>query len=184
MPPVTLVSVRIPTPIGELVAFVDHGAVCALDFADGGRDPLRDLEKRFGRFAVREEPDALGLRRCFEAYRGGDLRALDDIPVDPGGTAFQRKVWAALRKIPAGKTASYAEVARRVGAPRAVRAVGAANGRNPVAIVIPCHRVVCSDGSLGGYGGGLERKRWLLAHEQASLPGLGPEPAQRPLFGG
>jgi len=90
--------------------------------------------------------------------------------VDPGGTPFQRAVWAALRRIPPGTTCSYTDLARAVGAPTAVRAVGTANGANPVAVVIPCHRVVRSDGSLGGYGGGLDRKRWLLEHEKAALP--------------
>jgi methylated-DNA-[protein]-cysteine S-methyltransferase len=92
--------------------------------------------------------------------------------VDPGGTPFQRRVWDELRRIPAGSTVSYSELARRLDAPKAVRAVAAANGSNPVAIVIPCHRVVAADGRLWGYGGGLERKAWLLAHEGVALDGL------------
>ncbi len=93
-----------------------------------------------------------------------------DLPLAPAGTEFQREVWAVLRTIPFGATWSYAEVARRIGRPGAVRAVGAANGQNPIGIVIPCHRVVGSDGSLTGYGGGLPRKRWLLTHEGVELP--------------
>jgi methylated-DNA-[protein]-cysteine S-methyltransferase len=92
---------------------------------------------------------------------------VDDILVEPGGTAFQRGVWTALRRVPAGTTVTYAQLARTVGRPAASRAVGAANGRNPVSIVIPCHRMIGSDGSLVGYGGGLPRKHWLLRHEGA-----------------
>jgi methylated-DNA-[protein]-cysteine S-methyltransferase len=105
------------------------------------------------------------LRRYFE----GDIRALDRLEVDVAGTPFQRKVWTALRGIPVGSTTGYGMLARKIGAPGAARAVGLANGRNPVAIVIPCHRVVAHDGTLGGYGGGLRRKEWLLQHEGALL---------------
>jgi O-6-methylguanine DNA methyltransferase len=92
-----------------------------------------------------------------------------DVPLAPRGTAFQLSVWSALRQIPPGSVMSYGEVARRIHAPRAVRAVGAANGQNPIAIIIPCHRVIGSDGSLVGFGGGLDRKRWLLDHERGQL---------------
>jgi methylated-DNA-[protein]-cysteine S-methyltransferase len=91
------------------------------------------------------------------------------LPLDLRGTAFQRTVWAALRAIPPGDTVTYAELARRVGRPGAARAVGSAVARNPVSIVVPCHRVVGSDGSLTGYAGGVERKRWLLAHERKAV---------------
>lgn len=99
------------------------------------------------------------------AYFRGELAAIDRIPVDPPGTPFQKHVWSVLRQVPAGSTVSYGELARRAGAPDAVRAVGACNARNPVAIVVPCHRVIGADGTLTGYGGGLARKRWLLDHE-------------------
>jgi methylated-DNA-[protein]-cysteine S-methyltransferase len=98
------------------------------------------------------------------------MAALDAIEVDTGGTPFQQRVWQELRRIPAGSTRSYSEVARAIGRPSAVRAVAAANGANPVSIVIPCHRVIGADGSLTGYGGGLHRKRWLLAHERRASP--------------
>jgi methylated-DNA-[protein]-cysteine S-methyltransferase len=98
-------------------------------------------------------------------YLGGDLDALAPVVVETGGTPFQRSVWTALRDIPPGTTVSYRELARTIGSPAAVRAVGAANGANPISIVIPCHRVIGSDGSLTGYAGGMERKRWLLEHE-------------------
>lgn len=115
-----------------------------------------------------DEPWAQGDSAAADALRryvDGDLAALDDVAVDTAGTPFQERVWAALRSIPVGSTWSYADLAAAVGSPGAVRAVGSANGANPVSIVVPCHRVVRSDGSLGGYGGGLDRKSWLLEHE-------------------
>ena len=103
------------------------------------------------------------------AYLNGRLDALDDIPVDTAGTSFQRRVWDALRSIPVGETRSYTAIAAGIGRPDAPRAVGSANGRNPVALIVPCHRVIAADGRLAGYAGGLERKRWLLAHEGATV---------------
>jgi len=102
--------------------------------------------------------------RQLAAYFGGELRDFD-LPLAPEGSDFQRQVWDELRRIPFGETTSYMAIAKRIGDPRQVRAVGSANGRNPISIIIPCHRVVGSDGSLVGYGGGLDRKRWLLDHE-------------------
>jgi methylated-DNA-[protein]-cysteine S-methyltransferase len=160
---------RLKSPIGELVGYVRDGALCALDFGERNWNGRVVLERRFGSVGVREGGRGLEARRALEAYLAGELRALDTIVVDAGGTEFQAKVWAALRRIPAGRTASYTELARAVGAPSAVRAAGSANGQNPVPVVIPCHRVVRSDGTLGGYGGGLDRKRWLLDHENARL---------------
>ena len=104
---------------------------------------------------------------ALEAYFAGELARLDGIDCATGGTPFQRAVWAALREIPAGRTLSYGALAARLGHPTAARAVGLANGANPIGIVIPCHRLVGANGALTGYGGGLERKRWLLAHEGA-----------------
>lgn len=101
-----------------------------------------------------------------ERYFAGDVDALDEIPIRADGTQFQRAVWDAIREIPAGRTMSYLEIARAIGRPAAARAVGQATGRNPVSIVVPCHRVISSDGSLGGYGGGLHRKQWFLDHER------------------
>jgi methylated-DNA-[protein]-cysteine S-methyltransferase len=99
------------------------------------------------------------------AYFAGHVESIDTLAIATGGTTFQRRVWSALRAIPAGRTVSYQALAAAIGHPRAVRAVGAANGANPIGIVVPCHRVVGTDGSLTGYGGGLDRKRWLLSHE-------------------
>ncbi len=109
--------------------------------------------------------------RAIIAYFAGDVAALDRIPVVLEGTALQQRVWRLLRRIPPGSTRTYRELAERVGRPRAIRAVGQANAANPVGLVIPCHRVIGSDGSLTGYGGGLYRKRWLLAHERRSVGG-------------
>lgn len=167
----------VPTPVGDLwLAF--HGeALCALAFADHREELARSLPSRFGDVSLAPLPrenDAVARLRAFFA---GDLAAIDTIPVETGGTPFQRKVWEELRKIPPGRPISYAELARRVGSPRATRAVGAANGANPVAIVVPCHRVVATGGKLGGYGGGLSRKRWLLAHEERAA--LEPAPQGR-----
>jgi methylated-DNA-[protein]-cysteine S-methyltransferase len=146
----------IETPVGTVEIAVDEGSLVSLQFVDTSRAPP-------------DEPS--GVAERLRAYFAGDVAAIDDLPVRfDRGTPFQREVWAALRTIPAGETISYAELARRVGRPGAFRAVGAANGQNPVGVVVPCHRVIAADGTLGGYGGGLDRKRWLLAHEAAPAP--------------
>ena len=149
---------RVDSPVGVLTLAAGPRGLCALAFGD-----------RMPRLAgpAREGRPSREIAAALEAYFGGDLRAIDGLEVDPQGTGFQRRVWAALRTIPAGTTWSYAGLARFVGQPTATRAVGAANGRNPVALVVPCHRVISSDGTLGGYGGGLEAKRWLLRHERS-----------------
>ena len=152
------------SPVGRLVVAVRDERLCALAFAGGWAHRRARLIETGAR--IENGRNAAAVDRLDE-YFGGQLDALDALAVDPAGTAFQRAVWTALRAIPAGRTASYGDVARRIGAPAAVRAVGAANGANPIALVVPCHRVIGSDGSLTGYGGGLDRKRWLLAHEGA-----------------
>jgi methylated-DNA-[protein]-cysteine S-methyltransferase len=158
----------IESPVGPLTLGVRAGKACALFFGDSA-DEVRKAAARWypsepaapaGDAAAREIAAAL------RAYFGGDVHALDHVDVELNGTAFQRRVWTALRTVAPGETASYRDVARTIGAPAAVRAVGAANGANPVAIIIPCHRIVGANGSLTGYGGGLDRKRWLLAHER------------------
>ena len=115
-----------------------------------------------------------GLSAAIRAYFDGKLEAIDGLPVATGGTPFQRKVWQALRQIPCGRTLSYGALAKRIGRETAVRAVGHANGDNPISIVVPCHRVIGANGTLTGYGGGIERKRWLLAHEGASAARIEP----------
>ncbi len=167
-----LETVRMETPIGLLVVVAREGKLVAVSFRDRADDLVRQLEQRFGALSFDERPDPGGIAGRLRAYFAGDLAVLDTIAADPGGTPFQQRVWAELRTIPTGSTVSYSELARRVDAPDAVRAVGAANGRNPIPIVIPCHRVIGADGSLTGYGGGLDRKRWLLAHEGVKAPAL------------
>lgn len=168
--PTLLEVARLPSPIGELTLFVREAALCAVAFEGGVPTTRAQLARRFGEPEEREAADPAGLVTRLRDYFDGDLGALEAFRVNTGGTPFQEAVWQALRRIPAGEVISYAELARIVERPRAVRAVGAANGRNPVPIVVPCHRVVASDGTLHGYGGGLERKRWLLDHEGVGFP--------------
>jgi methylated-DNA-[protein]-cysteine S-methyltransferase len=160
---------RVATPIGGLTLFARGPRLCGVAF-EGAEPGLRALlTSRYGEFTDDEQANPAGIAARLTAYFGGELRALDTIPVETGGTAFQQRVWLALREIPPGTTTSYGELAARLGVPRAVRAVGLANGRNPIPLVLPCHRVIGAGGSLTGYGGGLERKRWLLVHEGALL---------------
>ena len=166
------------TPIGQLVLVADaRGRLRATDWTDPmGSAPrlLQQLTSRYqAKVALITARNPGGATDALNAYFAGDLGAIDTLSVEARGTPFQREVWSALRDIPCGTTISYAELARRIGRPSAVRAVGLANGANPISIVVPCHRVIGADGSLTGYGGGIERKRWLLAHE-GSLPALFP----------
>jgi methylated-DNA-[protein]-cysteine S-methyltransferase len=159
---------RLPTAIGDmLIVTDDHDRLRALDFADYEKRMLTLLRRHYGEVALAERTAHSPARRAVEAYMAGNLRALDDIEVATGGTEFQRQVWAALRAIPVGETVSYGRLAERIGRPKAVRAVGLANGSNPVGVVVPCHRVIGSSGHLTGYAGGMERKEWLLKHEGA-----------------
>lgn len=161
---------QIDTPIGELLIVADSdGKLRAVDWRDHQARMLRLLRVHYGKdgFKLQATRDMHGLASAIKAYFAGNLAAIDSLPVQTAGTPFQREVWHALRKIPCGGTLSYSELAERIGRPAAVRAVGSANGSNPVGIVVPCHRVIGADGSLTGYGGGIERKKWLLAHEQA-----------------
>ena len=162
---------RIPSPVGAMLLVSDGTSLRALEFEDH-EERLRELLRlHYGACVL--EPGRLPapITRPILAYFAGDLSALADVPVATGGTPFQRRVWAELRRVPVGETTTYGALARTIGTPRAFRAVGAANGANPVSIVVPCHRVVGAAGALTGYGGGLPRKRWLLAHEGASLKG-------------
>jgi methylated-DNA-[protein]-cysteine S-methyltransferase len=157
---------RLGTPIGIALVVTDHdGVLRALDWDDYEPRMRRLLGRYYGVIDF-DDSDAPGeVRRSLADYFAGDLRALDAIAVRTAGTPFQRAVWAALRTIRPGHTLSYSALAVQIGAPKAVRAVGLANGANPISVVVPCHRVIGADGSLTGYGGGLDRKRWLLEHE-------------------
>ncbi|MGH7780363.1 MAG: methylated-DNA--[protein]-cysteine S-methyltransferase [Candidatus Binataceae bacterium] len=168
----TLRRERVSSVLGEILVLTDEqDRIRVLDFEDDADRIERLLRLRFGEVTMLDLDDRSPskARRAIENYFAGNLSALDDLEVETGGTAFQREVWAALRKIPAGQTRTYGELAAQINRSKAVRAVGLANGANPVAIVVPCHRVIGADGSLTGYGGGLPRKRWLLAHEGAEL---------------
>jgi methylated-DNA-[protein]-cysteine S-methyltransferase len=160
---------RIETPIGEMLIVADRdGNLRAADWTDHEERMLRLLRLHYGQNGFRLEPTrrANGLTDALSKYFAGDFVAINTLPVLTGGTPFQREVWCALREIPCGTTVSYSQLAKRIGRPAAVRAVGLANGSNPVGVVVPCHRVIGADGSLTGYGGGIERKRWLLEHEK------------------
>ncbi len=147
--------------VGELLLTGNGALLTGLYFRGLKSSTARQVDRR-------RDDEALAVpREQLAAYFAGELQEFD-LTLALAGTAFQRRVWDALREIPFGQTASYGQVARRIGEPNAARAVGLANGRNPIAIVIPCHRVIGSGGALTGYGGGLDRKRWLLAHEGAS----------------
>lgn len=168
MQPETFILDRIETPVGEVLLVTDaEGAVAALDFHDYEDRMMRLLARHHGAVSLSSGRAPAPMRAAVEAYFNGDMAALDGLATRTGGTAFQREVWAALRTIPAGETWSYGRLAAAIGRPRAVRAAGLANGQNPIAVVVPCHRVIGANGTLTGYAGGLERKRWLLAHEAA-----------------
>jgi methylated-DNA-[protein]-cysteine S-methyltransferase len=155
------------TPIGEaFIVFDEELRLRAFDWTEHEGRLLSLLRRQYGESPTLLVGDVpVHIRERITAYFAGDLRALDGLECATAGTPFQRQVWSALRAIPAGQTKSYSALAREIGRPHAVRAVGAANGSNPIGVVVPCHRVIGADGSLTGYGGGLERKRWLLEHE-------------------
>jgi len=172
--PRILYADRLESAIGTLLLIHDReGHVRALDFHDFESRMRRLLRLHYGAegddFAIEDRAAPTTIRRAIGDYFLGDLRAINSIPVTTGGTSFQREVWAALRTIQAGTTLSYGALARQLGRAKSVRAVGLANAVNPVAIVVPCHRVIGTDGSLTGYGGGISRKRWLLVHEGVAL---------------
>jgi methylated-DNA-[protein]-cysteine S-methyltransferase len=166
----TLHLEHLSTPIGHMLVVCDEWQqLRALDWEDYASRMQRLLAIHYGRGGVRlvERRMPPEIRESLLAYLHGELAAIDSIPVETAGTAFQRRIWSELRHIPVGTTVSYGELAERIGRPEAVRAVGHANGSNPIGVVVPCHRVIGANGSLTGYGGGIARKRWLLQHEGA-----------------
>ncbi len=155
-----------PSPIGEIVLVYDRDEhVRALDFVDFRERMERLLKEHYGTYALAPAAMPPSMRSALDAYFAGELCALDRLQVSTAGTPFQREVWRALRAIPAGAPTSYGVLAAQLGRPGSARAVGSANRKNPVAIVVPCHRVIGSQGALVGYAGGMSRKRWLLEHE-------------------
>ena len=169
-PPELFTLSRLPTPIGVALVVTDAaGAVRAFDWEDF-EPRLRRLAARYDKGAELRQGEApAAVADAVTAYFAGDFAAFDDLDLETGGTAFQCAAWQALTEIPAGETRSYGQQAARIGKPKAVRAIGLANGANPIGLIIPCHRVIGADGSLTGYGGGLERKRWLLRHEGVEI---------------
>jgi methylated-DNA-[protein]-cysteine S-methyltransferase len=156
------------SPLGTILLVHDgEGHLRALDFADHEERMHRLLRLHYGDISLSAAPAPGRTTEALTRYFGGDYEALGIIPVQTGGTVFQRKVWAGLRTIPVGQTLSYGGLAAQIGSTGAMRAVGRANGANPVAIVVPCHRVIGANGTLTGFGGGLPRKQWLLQHEGA-----------------
>jgi methylated-DNA-[protein]-cysteine S-methyltransferase len=157
---------RFDSPVGPLTIAAHGASVCLVHFGDRENAAHVSIARWHPGEAVARDRDPGGAVSALRSYFDGNLAALDDVQVELNGTPFQRRVWERLRTVHAGATASYSEIARAIGVPAAVRAVGAANGANPVAIIVPCHRIIGANGSLTGYGGGLARKKWLLRHEQ------------------
>jgi methylated-DNA-[protein]-cysteine S-methyltransferase len=162
-----LATAEIFSPIGTLALVASPAGLCSVGFDADWSRVREQLERRFGPVVFEVDGDPAGAVSRLRRYFDGDLRAIDEIPVDTGGTPFQQQVWTTLRSIPVGRTWAYADMATAIGRPAATRAVGAANGANPVGVVVPCHRVIGRNGRLTGYGGGLPRKVWLLRHEGA-----------------
>ena len=170
-PPERLYLDRLSTPVGEALIVTDEaGFLRAFDW-EGEDGRLRRLMRRYyGSTPLVDGPAPAHVRKALTDYFSGAVDALRGLSWRSAGTPFQLSVWRALCDIPVGQTISYGELAKRIGNPGAVRAVGLANGANPIGLVAPCHRVIGADGSLTGYGGGLHRKRWLLTHEGARVP--------------
>lgn len=169
-PPEALTLDRMATPLGEGLLVTDaDGYLRAFDWTTHETRLTTLLRRQNPPSELVEGSAPAATRAALDAYFAGDLSALGAITWRTGGTEFQRSVWAALCTIPTGETLTYKALAERIGRPKAVRAVGLANGSNPVSIVVPCHRVIGADGTLTGYGGGLDRKHWLLSHEGAAF---------------
>ncbi|XP_074839346.1 methylated-DNA--protein-cysteine methyltransferase-like [Carettochelys insculpta] len=165
----TFIQDSIDSPVGRIVLITDGPRLVALDFDAYHERTMRLLKRSFPKATVKEGRAPKAVIAALERYFAAERTALDGLEVRLGGTDFQRSVWTALRRIPWGQTRSYRDLAEMIGKPTAMRAVGLANGQNPIAIVVPCHRVIGADGSLTGYAGGLERKRALLTLEGATL---------------
>ncbi|MBR0647682.1 methylated-DNA--[protein]-cysteine S-methyltransferase [Roseomonas hellenica] len=170
-PSLQLLLDRVASPIGTILLVSDGEALRALYFEDHEPRMRQQLRRLYGSYSLTPAEGPATFREALRAYFAGDLAAPDRLSVQTGGTEFQRRVWAALRPIPPGTTTTYGRLAAELGRASASRAVGFANGANPVSIVVPCHRVVGADASLTGYGGGLERKAWLLDHERRYASG-------------
>lgn len=185
---------RLDSPLGEMLLVTDGlQNIRALDFADHKARLYRGLHERYGRVELANSSVPAGIAGVLASYFSGELEALSVLPTASAGSGLQRRVWAALRVIPAGTTTTYRKLAQGLGFddPRAAIEIGAANAANPIAIIVPCHRVIAANGDLKGYAWGLHRKRWLLEHEgvisstaeqgkTATLPGFEPDRVDRP----
>lgn len=160
---------KVDSPLGAILVACIGNILCAVEFADCADRVMAALRTRYGNPRLFEAPDPGCVCTRLRAYLRGAFDAVDDIELDGGGTPFQRKTWAELRRIPPGEVLTYSALAQRLEIPKACRAVGHANARNPISIVVPCHRIIGADGALTGYSGGLRRKRWLLEHEGVNV---------------
>ncbi len=159
------------TPLGELKIVTDEqGALRLVGWEDENGRYINTLRRWHGDMVLEAKKNAFGRTAAMRAYFDGDVGVLDSLPVASAGTEFQKTVWKTLRRIPAGETWTYGQMAKFIGDPNSTRAVGLANGSNPIGIVVPCHRVIGANGTLTGYGGGLPRKKWLLEHEAKHAP--------------
>ena len=171
----------VTSPMGTIWVITKDDVLCALDFEDCETRVMKLLQKRYGTVQLVNTTNPGGVCDRLRAYLAGDLHSLDDIPTETGGTEFQQQVWQALRSIAPGHVITYGELAKQLSRPKAVRAVGMTNSLNPIAIVLPCHRVIGANGSLTGYAGGLARKQWLLTHEGVDLGAAKETPSDQQL---
>jgi methylated-DNA-[protein]-cysteine S-methyltransferase len=168
--PLPLLLHRLDTPLGiALLVSDENGVLRAFDFSDYEARMCKLLKIHYKHVALRSSTVPPHLEDAIARYFGGEVTALEEIVCETNGTVLQRRVWQALRSIPPGATRSYGDLARSFGMPNAARAVGLANGSNPIGVVVPCHRVIGANGALTGYAGGLHRKQWLLDHERKRI---------------
>jgi len=164
--PIQLQYDTLTTPIGTILLAAKDDLLYALDFSEYEARMKTLLRRYYGDVTLVKADNPYGLTTQINQYFTGNIHALDSIRTANCGTDFQQQVWQALRAIAPATTLSYAALAKQIANPKAVRAVGMANSKNPIAIVVPCHRVITSNGDIAGYAGGIERKEWLLAHEK------------------
>jgi methylated-DNA-[protein]-cysteine S-methyltransferase len=168
--PMNLLLQRLETPLGLALLVCDaQGRLRAVDFSEYEARMLKLLRIHYRTFELQPAAVPATIEQAFHSYFAGDVKALNNVECETNGTEFQRRIWQTLRTIPAGSTSTYGELAQRLGLSNAARAVGLANGANPLSIIVPCHRLIGANGSLTGYAGGLHRKEWLLNHERTCV---------------
>lgn len=166
---ISLTVAEYESPIGAMVMVFCDEKLCYLDFADNRQRMEKLLGQRFGDYEIQQTASLTAVHTALDGYFEGDRKAFDNLRLNTHGTVFQQKVWKQLMRIPSGKTLDYSQLAKKSGNDHAVRAAAGSNARNPISIIIPCHRVIGKDGGLRGYAGGMERKRWLLNHEGVNI---------------